>query len=343
MQDVLEKYRTYQLSDFLGDDNFIRSVQYPDDYSGITWHQLLDHFPEKSDVISEAREIAIALGAWVEIDKEDRREPLWNQIVTTANSPRKPSLLVALNGWKKVAAVAAVFAVIVFSVYQFFLHTEKVEKTGYGNRMVVNLPDESVLMLNRNSSVTYSRLWNASRSREISMTGEVDFTVKHTAIEGRTTEADSFRVNVSDLRITVLGTAFNVRNRRGKTAISLRQGKLRIDFVKAGLPSIYLQPGEQYLYDTAAPVHQAQNANVDAAAAWKKNTLVLEGTSFAEIVSLLEDEYGYQVELSDTALLKRKLRGSVPMKDISNLFFILKNILDVNIEQQGNKLVITDR
>jgi ferric-dicitrate binding protein FerR (iron transport regulator) len=97
------------------------------------------------------------------------------------------------------------------------------------------------------------------------------------------------------------------------------------------------------VYDTLAAKNLPQPANVVAAAAWKENTLVLEGTRFADVVAMLEDDYGYKVVVADTSLLNRKLRGNVPMKEVNNLFFIIEQILDVNVEQQNDTLRITSR
>ncbi|BAV05386.1 FecR family protein [Filimonas lacunae] len=345
MDENLQKYSQYRVADFLGDDAFIRWAQYPNEWNGQEWAAVLAAFPEKQADIQRARELAIALGAQETAPAlADRKEWLWQQI--TANSidkkHRVPVLL--LRRWKPLLAAAAVLLVLCYAGYEAFLHTTREVKTGFGSQAMVNMPDESEIMLNRHSSIAYSRLWNAARSREVELTGEADFKVKHVAVPGKTTMADSFRVHVNKLTITVLGTEFNVRSRRGQTAVTLRQGRLRIDFANATQAPVYLLPGEQYVYNEAAPAQAVkQAASVNKASAWKQQTLILEGTGVKDIVEMLEDEYGYKVVVKNPAILTRKIRGSVPVKDISNLFFVLQNILDVNIEQQGNTLLITDK
>jgi transmembrane sensor len=337
------KYSTYGVADFLSDDLFIRWAQYPTEENSLLWTAVVQQYPEKQALINTARELAIALGSQHAVNAAHLQEALWQQIAVAVAPVRDIKRTAWMVWWKRVAVMAAAACILVYAGYQWYLGTDKIEKTGYGNKLVIQLPDASELMLNRNSSVSYPRRWGANRSREVTMTGEVDFTVRHVASVDRLTTADSFRVHVNGLRVTVLGTAFNIHSRRGKTAISLREGRLRIDFIKQSLPAIILQPGEQYVYDTARTQVAIQKVNAGAAAAWKRNTLSLEGTSVAEIVALLEDEYGYTVQVKDTTLLKRKLSGNVPMNNVGNLFFVLKNILDVTVEQEGNTLIITNR
>lgn len=343
MEHHLQKYGAYRIEDFLNDDLFIRWAQYPDDENRLLWDEVGRHFPQQQEAMGAAREWAVALGNLQSADAAHRRELVWEQILAARGEDRGAIIRPFVRRWRAVAAAVVAACIVLLGGFLWYNNTSRLEQTDFATTETVRLPDGSELMLNRNSSVTYARRWGASRPRDVSMTGEVDFIVRHVATPGRQLAADSFRVNVGELRVTVLGTAFNIRSRRGKTAVSLREGSLRIDFINQQRPSILLHSGEAYVYDAVNDQAAAQKSNVDAAAAWKKNNLVLEGTSFSDIVAILEDDYGFTVEVRDPSLLNRKLRGEVPMKEIGNLFFILENILDANIDQKRDTLIITTR
>jgi ferric-dicitrate binding protein FerR (iron transport regulator) len=71
------------------------------------------------------------------------------------------------------------------------------------------LPDNSTVILNANSSLRYQENWEAELLREVWVDGEAFFSVVHTHNHQR------FRVNVTDdLKVEVLGTEFNVKDRR---------------------------------------------------------------------------------------------------------------------------------
>src|SRR5690606_3766183 len=72
----------------------------------------------------------------------------------------------------------------------------------YGKRMEVGLPDSSTVWLNAGSTLTFPAVFAADR-REVYITGEGYFDVKHRANH-------PFIVHARDVQINVLGTSFNV-------------------------------------------------------------------------------------------------------------------------------------
>ena len=124
--------------------------------------------------------------------------------------------------------------------------------------------------------------------------------------------------------------------------------KILAGFAGAGLsrradgpaPPLLMQPGELVEYNEATPQAPLARRRVQAAlySAWASGQLDFDNTPVAEIVALLEDSYGLRITLANPALLRQKLKGSVPNTDLDVLLNSLGKSLDVRVRRQGNRV-----
>ncbi len=115
-------------------------------------------------------------------------------------------------------AAAAVVLLVVGFAYVYLSAGETFE-TGYGNQMVVALPDGSEAILNAKSSVTFDKdSWSANRS--ISLTGEAYFKVK---------KGEKFTVTTNSGTVEVLGTQFNVKTAEDLFEVKCTEGKVKVE------------------------------------------------------------------------------------------------------------------
>ncbi len=164
------------------------------------------------------------------------------------------------------------------------------------------------------------------------------FQVKHTAVKNRLRENDFFVVHVGDLSLTVLGTKFNVKDRRGRTEVALFEGSIRIQG-QNGEDRI-LKPGETFVYDISAKASQVFTNDTNRALSWTRGELSIEHNSLANIVNVLEDNYGYQVVVEDPALLNKRFTGVIPVKKVDDILFVIKHTMNVNIEMKNKQIII---
>ncbi|MES2277274.1 MAG: FecR domain-containing protein [Bacteroidota bacterium] len=99
--------------------------------------------------------------------------------------------------------------------------------------LVDSLSDGSLISLNKNSSLSFK----PGKIREVTLTGEAFFDVKHDI-------ARPFQIRVNDILINVLGTSFNVKTIGNQTEILVRSG---IVSVSGENQNMQLQTGEQVL------------------------------------------------------------------------------------------------
>ncbi len=95
-------------------------------------------------------------------------------------------------------------------------------RTGAGETKNLLLADHSRVTLNANTSLKVSRNWFSGDRREVWLTGEAFFNIQ------KTPDRQRFTVHTATLTVEVLGTKFNVTDRRRKTRVVLQEGKVKV-------------------------------------------------------------------------------------------------------------------
>ncbi|WP_190809595.1 FecR family protein [Flagellimonas sp. S3867] len=132
------------------------------------------------------------------------------------NAPK----VIALNPFKKFLRVAAVIAVLLAGSYFYVNTLDESVTTQFAERSEVVLPDNSEIVLNAGSRISYSeKNWN--QERNVTLTGEAFFKVA---------KGKKFTVSTEQGTIAVLGTQFNVENREGFFEVTCFEGLVSVSF-----------------------------------------------------------------------------------------------------------------
>lgn len=138
------------------------------------------------------------------------------------------------NWIKPVLRIAALLA-ICFSIYYFTTNTEEAYyATIHSEKTNLTLPDASMVTLNAKSTLSYSTK-NWDKNRELNLDGEAFFKV---------TKGEKFTVNTSQGSVTVLGTEFNVNNRKNIFNVTCYEGSVKV--ITDSKTSV-LKPGDNFL------------------------------------------------------------------------------------------------
>ncbi|MDJ1506030.1 FecR family protein [Xanthocytophaga agilis] len=236
------------------------------------------------------------------------------------------------NRWIWAAASVLVLIISVASIWMYTRNPLQIEETAFGNRREIMLPDQSVVVLNGNSSIRYAPDWNPEENREVWIEGEAYFSVKHTK------NHQKFIVHTPDnLQIEVLGTKFNVSNRRGITNVVLQEGKVKVSDTES---TYVMKPGEMVSYSTTRPLLMPQTTNPKVAVSWKENLLLFQDETLESIADQLYDSYGIEVDFQDTTVKKELFTGSVPVDSVDLLFEKFEKLYQTKITKQDNHYVI---
>ncbi|MBC8082476.1 MAG: FecR domain-containing protein, partial [Hymenobacter sp.] len=213
--------------------------------------------------------------------------------------------------------------------------------TTYGQTRTVQLPDGSQVTLNAQSTLRYPAAWDrgASAPREVWLDGEGYFSVQH--------QPDNQRFVVhttAGLNVEVLGTQFTVYRRHAQARVQLLKGKVLVDFADQARADITMRPGEVVETADDRPanvVHEA--AATSRHAVWTGRELVFDSTPLAEVAIRLQDTYGLSVIIENAALNTRKFTGAIPAGDLPLLCQTLEKTLQLKVQRQARKIVISTR
>jgi len=209
-------------------------------------------------------------------------------------------------------------------------------RTGFGQTRQVQLPDQSVVTLNGNTSVTYPKRWSTKLPREIWVKGEAFFEIVHTK------NHQPFTVHLpGHLNIEVLGTRFNVYTRKAQTQVVLNDGRIRMKGDNAFHNQLLMRPGDLFYADTQTHVFYKKRVNPQVFATWRSDKLTFEGTTLVEVARRLEEIYGIPIAIPDKELQQQRVSGTIPSKSMNTVLMGLSRLFDIKITRQPNQIELS--
>ncbi|MGQ7855025.1 FecR family protein [Pedobacter sp. WC2501] len=341
MKKQLSDYKAYTLADLINDETFILWVLQPDKTAELFWQNVRNTYPTLGPIIADAR--AIILSMQFETDALDTNEEkqLWQNIATKTISVKKTGKIFPM--WYRYAAAAVVVGIL-FCIGLLYSVNQKVNiETPYGQLRNITLPDGSMVTLNANSQIKYDKNWNKSEIREVWISGEAFLKVNHLHKTGEIQNHERFIVHTGAVNVEVLGTSFNVNDRRGRTEVALLEGKISLDLKTGETKPLILAPGDIAEYANGKLLKKS--INVAEYASWKDGKLYFRNVPLVKIFDYIEDIYGYKVVVDDPKILEKRLSGALSTKDRDVLFKAIGVTLNINITPKAatHELIVTSK
>ncbi|MDJ1492169.1 FecR domain-containing protein [Cytophagaceae bacterium DM2B3-1] len=341
------QYHLFTIEDFLEDDFFLEWVKHRTQVSEEFWNDWITQQPPNLKEMQEAEaRLRFLLSIQRITPSESLATDLWTRIQKDIDDQEEQviALRPQRSRWILVAASIVALLVCVWILNTQYWGNEFV-RTGYGQTRVITLPDSSVITLNANSSMSYPKRWKwFNDSRKVYLKGEALFHVKHLNQDTNAIkESERFVVRTDAIEVEVLGTVFNVKERRGLAQVALQTGRIQVKGLRGREISFELKPGESAKYDIQRRLWEKKDTAVESATAWTEQKLALSNTTVNDIIHELEDTYGYMVVLEDEQLGQRRIDGAIPMRNEKSILFVLSNILNVKIERKDSLLIFKKR
>lgn len=332
------KYKSYTAFDFMQEESFISDVRKGGFQVNSFWIELIGVFPHLQREMDTAQSYMLLIQDQPGYFGEQHKVANWSKIRQVMDTGKESNVFDLKRYLRWISVAASVILLVLVSIELYQLGPKSLT-TGYGKQQEWILPDESVVRLNSNSKLHYIRDWKSSKPREVWLDGEGMFDVKHTALANRINQNDYFIVHVSDLKLTVLGTKFNVRDRRDRIEVSLFEGSLEVADGNGAL--VVLKPGEQYVYNIRSKVGEhIVGFDEVPIQSWTKQELNVEHFSLEDVIEVLEDNFGYQVDVKDSALLQQRLTGVIPMTSAADIVFVIRHTFDLHVRVRDNVIHI---
>ncbi len=331
----MKDYSTYQAEDFAADEAFINWVVNPTPENSSHWQTWLVQNPQRQAALQEARALVLTLKIKPDLPSPQTMEAMWEHIEARRSRSSALPLFLFLVQHRRLAAVVA-FLFVVGSGAGWFFTTPKVISTAYGETRMIELPDGSLVTLNGNTSLQYSRFWDNQKTREVWLEGEAFFHVRKKPQQGA---FSNFVAHANATQITVLGTQFNVWNRRGETKIVLNEGKVQLQpRGSSEKPPITMLPGEIVIVKPNASVLISSTTQPDKYTAWTERKLVFNDDSLAEVARKLQETYGITIRFDDPSIGELKVKGEIYFTDLDTALGAIAETFNLTYTQTDQQV-----
>ncbi len=189
------------------------------------------------------------------------------------------------------------------------------KSTASGEKHTIQLTDGTVVKLNSNSEIRYSKTFSDT-TRVVELTGEAFFEVKQDVHR-------PFIVISNTIEIKALGTSFNVRltGKQKDVNVTLATGKVEVsNSASESKQKVYLSPSQQVVYKSSkGEFSDVKQVNLGVALAWKDGRIVFDRAESIEVFSYLSEWYGIAIYQMDANNQKWEYSGEFEGESLENV------------------------
>jgi len=262
-------------------------------------------------------------------------EKFKNKRAAAKNEPARVIPMSANTNWLRIAA-AVIFLIGGGWIAYYLYSGQKGASAGWVNVKATNavridtLPDGSIVHINKNSAISYAG--NFKSKREIRLTGEAFFNVKHN-------DAIPFTVHVNDVNIMDVGTAFNVKSRQHNTEVIVESGIVKVSknnnavqlkarqmvSVNAGDKTLKVETSPDLLYNY-----------------YVSNTFFANKTPLWRLIAVLNEAYGADIKIKNNALRNTPITVPIRLQDsLTDILNLIKETTpEMHVDETAGNIVI---
>lgn len=286
----------------------------------------LAYYTQLREVWDKSRQLAAASTAdenqaWLRFQKRVREA----EQQAPAQSKRKSS------GWLRMAASVALLAVLAWAAALLFQKPAPKQMLVQARQQVLSdtLPDQSVVTLNKNASISYTSRFTGS-TRNVMLQGEAFFSITPN-------KKQPFVITVNDVQVTVLGTSFNINGKNGQTEVVVETGVVRV--TRNGR-SIELKAGEK-LFTGAAGTLMAKEAVTDRLYNYySTKEFICDDTPLWKLVSVVNEAYGVKIELGRKELGEERINTQFYNESLDKVLEVICKTIGVTAVKKGDRIIL---
>ncbi|MDQ8052622.1 MAG: FecR domain-containing protein [Pedobacter sp.] len=195
---------------------------------------------------------------------------------------------------KKMTPIYRMVAIlaIVFSAGWFLYHNtvaNQLSARTSGQTLVQELPDGSSVILNKQTSLSFIGGF-FRKTRHVNLSGEAFFKVSKD-------KAKPFIIDVADVRVTVVGTSFNVKSHKKEVTVNVESGIVMVQNQKG---SVRLTAGEKVDIRDGHLIKGETKGKLYNY--YYTNELVCDQTPLRDLVSILNEKFGANIIITNPAV-----------------------------------------
>jgi len=248
-----------------------------------------------------------------------------NTMLSNILSQKKevPKVIPLHKKWLFRAAALFVLALGITFAMKFFV--PQTEIANFGEKTTFSLPDHSEVVLNSGSEINYKK-WNWDNNRRLELKGEAYFRVA----KGR-----RFEVQTDLGKVSVLGTQFNVKNRKNRFDVVCYEGRVKVNYAHT---QILLTHGQGVSFENGK---QTKMKIRSLKPEWTENQICFYKENIRTLLDEVERQYNITIELNtkDTVSL---FTGKLPAKNLDIALQIISTTYHLEAKKVSKNKIIFD-
>jgi transmembrane sensor len=199
-----------------------------------------------------------------------------------------------------------------------------------GNKKVIHLPDGSMVILNKHSTVEYRE----AGAREVVLNGEAYFDIVHRPEQ-------PFQVYTGKIVTRVLGTAFNIKAypTEGSIEVTVDHGKVQV--LKGETNMGLLSDKQQIRYDVGTESCSTQRVMLRPVMAWKPVEISFDDITMEEAARRIGERFKVGFDFKNPALKACQITATFYMEDdLDQIMTVICGVNQSRFVVEGNMVKI---
>lgn len=236
----------------------------------------------------------------------------------------------------KIAASILLIIAVNVGLWQMIKIKEYNYQTGPNERLQIELPDGSTVLLNSNSTLTFSHTWALGFERKVELIGEAYFDI------AKDSDAKRFVINEGEvMEVEVYGTEFNLKNQHPIHKLTLIKGSVKLGYQDGeGSTNRMVVPGETIKLNVDNNQLESKTLTDPVRLlAWQDRKLRMQNESLEEVLGIVTELYDLEIIDQKIPPTYQLISGSLPLTD--NPHDVINNIevlFDTEIHLKQNSI-----
>ena len=218
---------------------------------------------------------------------------------------------------------------IVLAIPSFYKsYQNNIFKTNPGENLSFILPDNSKVILNSASTITYKKNFDVGH-RTLHLEGEAYFEVKKLT--------SSFIVSTQYGDVTVLGTTFNVKSRNDEFEVGVNTGEVKVSNKKSFLR---LSAQQCIMNKSNFNTKDIINIGYDKYPGWINQELHCNKTNLESVCKEIERIHNIKIKFSDERIKKVTITGIIDTSDLNTMLNTISILTQQTFKFEGDTYTI---
>jgi ferric-dicitrate binding protein FerR (iron transport regulator) len=192
------------------------------------------------------------------------------------------------------------------------------------------LPDGSVVMLNKKSSISYTPGFNRE-SRKVNLKGEAFFSVTRN-------EQKPFIISINDISVRVIGTSFNIKSTGETTQIIVETGIVQ---VTKNNSTILLRPNEKLVTSADERTLTKEKTTDRLHQYYRSKEFVCDKTPLWKLVEVLNEAYNANIVIESKELQSLPLTTTFYNESLEQILSVIGETFDISVQHKGGQILLT--